>query len=179
MKSRDDSLFRWRLSVVLSDHVRVVVNPLWTAEKKEAALSFEENWNAKKNWREKRERGKIGIPRMTVSISVLHRSVLAWQPLAGKSVCRLLLLSQPVFVCQTACMANLRLYSRLQTGESHIQCPVCQIYKRTGTDKHPQWQEDKHEEEYWTEHCVTHNVTSKIQNCVVFRLLCSWLKKIW
>lgn len=75
----------------------------------------------------KRERGKIGIPRTTVSISVLHRSVLARQPLAGKSVCRLLLLSQPVFVCQTACMANLRPYSRLQTGESHIQNPVCQF----------------------------------------------------
>lgn len=58
---------------------------------------------------------------MTVSISVPHGSVLARQPLAGESVCRLLLLSQPAFVCQTACMANLRLYSRPQIGELHIQ----------------------------------------------------------
>lgn len=92
--------------------------------RKEPAFSFEENWNAK-NWRKNRER--IGIPRMTVSISVPDRSVLAWQPLAGESLCRLLLLSQHVFVCQTACITNLRLYCRLQIGESHIQNFVCQL----------------------------------------------------
>lgn len=42
---------------------------------------------------------------------------LASQPLADYSICRLL--SQPVIVCQTARMANLGLYSRLQIGDFH------------------------------------------------------------
>lgn len=42
---------------------------------------------------------------------------LASQPLTDSSICRLL--SQPVLLCQTACMANLRQYSRLQIGDSH------------------------------------------------------------
>lgn len=84
--------------------------------------------------RVKRDREWIGIPR--ISISVLLRSVVARQPLAGKSVCRLLLLSQAVCVCQTASAANMTLYSRLQTEEPHIQNLVCQL-TNSNSDKHP------------------------------------------
>lgn len=64
----------------------------------------------------------------TVSISVQSRLVLAGQSLAGESICRLSLLSQRVPVCQAAWRANLRLCSRLQIGESHIQTLiVCQL----------------------------------------------------
>lgn len=99
--------------------VPVVVNqqPLRAAEKKQRCLL---SWiKMQRTIGEKIERERSGFPWRTVSISVPDLSVLAWRRHAGESVCRLLLLSQPVFVCQTTCTANLRPYCSLQIGELH------------------------------------------------------------
>lgn len=117
LKRYNNSFRHWHLCIVQTVHVHVVVNQqLWTAIKK-ASLSFEGNRHARKNWRKKRRAS--WIPTDARPFLFLFRIVLflASQPLADSSICRLL--SQPVLLCQTACMANLRQYSRLQIGDSH------------------------------------------------------------
>lgn len=68
---------------------------------------------------EEKKESENWIPTDARPFLFLFRIVLflASQPLTDSSICRLL--SQPVLLCQTACMANLRQYSRLQIGDSH------------------------------------------------------------
>lgn len=68
----------------------------------------------------------------------VNRCIVARQPLAGKSVCRLSLFSQAVFVCQTAFAANMMPYSGLQTEGAAYSKSVCWL-TNSNSDKHPQF----------------------------------------
>ncbi len=96
-----------------------------------ASLPFVENLKCKGEEKgDRKKRARTGIPRMTVSISVPLCTVLASRMLSGKSVCRLLLLSQPAFAKQHVwliwgCIVDYRLESLI----FRIYLPVWLMYK--------------------------------------------------